>query len=798
MANLPIVLPLAETIDRRGSEFQRGLGNARVSSTAAAIEGAISGIKDGADITAKILDTRRNNDPRRIEAELVNAELRNEVLKESVTNARITNQISARTADTQVAQAAANLDATRTRTDISRRQNTESRLNLRDQNIRSTIAARNESIRQGQLRVTQENIDLDNRRNELNNAILEEKLAVIAEQNITGALPDKEAEKNFRSGTEQIQKIAKTKNELRSTLADLRGERNAPLRESIQQDINKLESLENSITKNLVSNQISRREAAAAQINNQLSTDNATVGLTNRQTATRTRRNIVADGAVNVATQGAADIDAMGTPNYRAGLGSMNKLAELARRADTPEEQDLREREITGILKDFGGAEAIQAYIEEDIKDPEEKKKLKRALFEAAVASGNLDVLAPEQKNIVQSGLGIDSAADPEKAYDTTIKAMRQGISNVDDPEFKKAMRTSIYFAAAQEVSKGGNAPFTTTVSTVPPQQTEPGVDVAGQTAQPAETMMIFRSADGTSKAVRMPANEQEEAQLSFIEDVSKQHNNNVEATETANARVANIEANKQQGVAPQTQQPADQAAAQPQQQANPEVQENANFVLDSLGVEGEPSKPLIKFSQELGKAVADGEINTAFFSRDDKNVIEDTVDALIDDSFKKLPDSAKAALKKEASELAASRASGFNASASLVTPERVYADKVREEARTQVRNAVDDVINAARLKNTIQEKDLERAIAGEKSFGKKAALRIELDALRENKKLGMSEAQIRAMDVEARQMQEALIAAGAELTPERLEDIRRISMRNVFNNIPANLRAVVTNTDDE
>lgn len=113
MPDFKVTGPLVETVDRRGDNFNKGLGGEKVSPLANAVDGFFSGYDKASILSARVQQTRRDNDPKKLAEEQTTRELNNQIRKQELQRLETLSKYTG-------PQAQANLDATRASTAASR------------------------------------------------------------------------------------------------------------------------------------------------------------------------------------------------------------------------------------------------------------------------------------------------------------------------------------------------------------------------------------------------------------------------------------------------------------------------------------------------------------------------------------------------------------------------------------------------------------------------------------------------------------------------------------------------------
>jgi hypothetical protein len=772
MASGPLVLPLVETIDRTGDSFNKGLGNAPVSSTAAAIQGAVRGLDQGTLIADRILTTRRENDPARLEAEQLNRDLKNQQLQEVVRNSQITNQIAAETADTQVAQAEATLDATRTRTDIARRQNTEERLQLQDAGIRARIAATSSNIatqaenrRVSRLENTPEMAAERLRRARFDNDFLEEKLAAPFQASQSGLDPDtaRKMQKDFFDTKLKI-------NEQRAKLQDnlrLSPENKKALEDNLAQLETQLNELNNGAFKYDLNN----TSAEAQRVSSEIQRENARIDNELRRTSTRARRRRVVEEASAAINENYRDgiEDPTGTPNYAGIIANMGSVAGAIAQEDTPDIKRSYEGLLAESLRRGGGTEAFLDYINNDVKDPQEQQFLKENLTRAILRSGQLDLLLPEQRNLQEAGYSEKNIASPDRTTDETIKLIQGGVTAIKDPNIRNASTSNNFLVGIQKVSRRGTQP----VEIIPEGAEARGGDTETGAGQPSGVLKyrVVNTETGEDFPVEITGNATSLAELNVASDIAQELNSRIQAQGQAQARQQTIQTNNAQGIVDPA---APSAPAQPAQQPQSPAQnfvakEASDFFVSSLSTKN-PTPELLELGQRLGAQLGDGQLDTGLLSgTEERGLVDAAVNSLAESMTQDL-------LAEEGAESLDDLANIFRGSAAFMQ------DRIKNLAREEVQRTVGDTINMTRLQNTLRRQELVVQAQGLQGVDKmKAELRLEQFDRGNNTTITPDQARA-IQDLEQQMLAQArALREGREPSMQAKQQIRLESMRRVL-----------------
>ena len=227
------------------------------------------------------------------------------------------------------------------------------------------------------------------------------------------------------------------------------------------------------------------------------------------------------------------DIGMDGKPNYGASIDASLKLAALHKNSPTETAKQYISSSYIEAVKDIGGTRELINYIDTNVKDPKEKRVLKKSIYGAAIATNNLDELAPEQQQLVSIGLTHREIADPEKTTDDFISLLSGNASNVKSNELKN-LRLHPYFARASLASQNNKQPFT-----VFPNVIESSPDPITK-ASGATQVLTFRGADGREFHSELPRSKEDIAMWNFLESVS--HKSTLMQSESARLRQANTQ----------------------------------------------------------------------------------------------------------------------------------------------------------------------------------------------------------------------------------------------------------------
>jgi hypothetical protein len=503
MPDYSLVPGITDTVDRRGSNYNAGLGGETPSPFLAGVQGLIGGLKAGADISSEIQTTLRENDPQKLADEELRRQLSNVELSKAIETATINNSTlnDKNLADIGYKKAATTNEYA-----------TAAHLGAETNVINAT------GIESANARSAYERAEAD-------------------------ALPLKTGTDLLSAQTHALHEVGKNSPGSVTVPPSANFDVPLPPGQAQPQALSPTQQLQQQILEN------TKRLNDISYHNKALDANN-TVSTQVQSAAVDTQKKITDAAHGSVAAQNYSDLvtaandHAIGEPNFDAALPPLMRLSTQAKQAATPESQKLYSRYITDGLDKLGGADAVLQHIDEQVgtKDPDRAKQLKSAVFGAIANSGDLAKLPGQQKDILTAGLGVEHISDPEDTYDKMGLLISGKSSQINDSTFKNVMRDNDYIIAARKASANGTQPFTITADRIPTSGTGPD-SVSGQDAN--QKVMVFSNADGSiSIPAKAPADDKDHAVLNMLDEVQKRQGAVATLAQNTNKAITGIQQN--------------------------------------------------------------------------------------------------------------------------------------------------------------------------------------------------------------------------------------------------------------
>lgn len=799
--------PLVETVDRRGDSFNRGLGDAPVSTAKAAVDGAISGAISGANLTAKILDTKNRYNPRRLEAEISGLEIGNDSVRESIRGAALQNDLVEKYGDREAsanvrlqenkAEVAEKTGLRNANSIISSRNATTANTHERTKTARFNNSAEQRALRtriaeakatQGEFNSRPEVLAEEFRRQQLANKTTEEALFKTAEINAglgnqnAQALAKQAASAIKAQDSEWRDKMAHYERLSKSEVAT--PEDVARAKKHATEAGKKTDDLRNAS----IAQQNYMRNNATETQRAQLAQSNAQNLVEGTRVATEARRSVAANKLMDMATQASADNPTgVDGPNIAAGAGVLDAQVNLMKKARSETEKKMLAGQIDATIEMFGGKEAFDEYLQSDKLSAEDKKAMTKTVAKAAIATGKTEYLSQGQKDLLQSGAGTKVIEDPEEATNQIASALSGGEFNLPNGDLKKSLTGNAYFKDAQTVIGDGTGKITRRSVAVSGGQGPTGADIAGQSAGVEVSKMIYinEKTGQQSAGVPQPREDGDHSRMNVIDDALKAHNEKAEQAQAAQQSSNVIDQNNQEAVA----QPVPEAVPAQEQSTpeSPQAQEAKNTFLGGLELPGEPSEELARFGDRIVQSALDGEFDPdSTFSRD-KISLGKAVNAYVKQSFEALSEEDKELLQGETKN---------NQSA-----EQLFGEigGLKQRAESTIRKAAQDMTNTVRIKKHIEREELVQSGQNETNAIKQFALEKRLEKFdRDNRGVAITNAQAAAIKQNSQLQLEQYALENGGKTPDTatLNKIKMDSMRAVFNEASPQVRSLLDNDE--
>lgn len=808
--------PLVETIDRRGAALDKGIGNAPVSEALAALDGA----ERGANLAGKILDNKNRYNPRRLEAEITGLELGNDSVRESVRGAALTNDLVEKYGDRETS---ANVRILENKAEVAEKtglRNAESVISNRNASTANTrqrtssLAFQNTAEQRTlRTRIAQAKADSDEfyskpgvleadfKRQQLANQTAEEKLFELAKINMGLGNQDagKAAEKSAKALRAQEAAWQDNANKLMrletgGASTEVIGEAKTILENSRK----KLDELRTAS----VAQQTHMRNNSTETQRAELAQDNTQRLMKGTQVATEAQRSVLANKLMDMAVEASSDNPTgVDGPNLTSGASVLDQQVKLMKKARSETEKKMLAGQIESTIEMFGGKEAFDDYINSDSISDDDKKALSKTLARATVASGNTKYLSTDQKTMLEAGSGLKAIEDPEEAKAQVAASFSGSEESIKDLDLRKAVRNNLYYTAASNITNKGEHGFKTEHVIVEAAKGPTGADIQGaQSADEVKALVFVNDKGQRSKNLPMPQSDQDHAKLNFVQSIGEVHAKSVEANKQAQDSSAVIDQNNQPAVPQPVQEAQSEVATDDTPEEAPEVQEASNFILGRLDLPGEATPKLKELTLNLGKAMADGEVNDGLIFNKDTKLKQEAVDEYIKMSFDALSDEEKKILEGEALERTSfGRNVQTNSPSSLSVFETLGGDNsIRAQAEKAIDDASKDVMNNARLKNNIKRAELVAAANNSTNFVKQLAAQKKLERFdRVNKNLLLTDDQ----RVELKRLGD-LAVRGYQLKNNALpnerqrEELKLDIMRNMFDSADPSIRSILNDDD--
>lgn len=511
MSNYNIISPLAITHDERGESFLRGLGDTPVNPFLAGVEGIEKGLAFGAELSAKIQKTNRDNDPDVLAAEKLREDLANQQAQQAIRS----NELS-----------------------IGRSEKYGDELIEAELEYKRAQAYRQRNIGDDEdslARLTKQSL-IDKRKADI--AESREKLNESKRMNSP-------AQYDEATGGFTIPEPASAEYDGSFPTVPL-----TPKKQSLEDDFDPASP---EIAPVMLKKYSSKRESSKqGQLNNLVK---KSTGL-----AVRLREDPEQPGSADVEIS-----DELGKYTFADGDNPLDAPTALATLADLNSLHKISNSENTS-QSIAGATAAVLDRVPIDKLDeyiaslPEEKREYLSKQRDTAAAiiamNGNTQYLSQEQKAIQAAKLPFSSLIDPTGTYKEALSYITDGNTATDNIDFKNALDGNQYHAALSAASKNGTQSVSVREIKSPPAPKSDGPDIATQTAPPP-TMIEFRGEDGTVIFVPTPivdaANPDpseltRKGQLRFAEQTAAKLNDVVSVNQKTDTHIKSAQNAVQQG----------------------------------------------------------------------------------------------------------------------------------------------------------------------------------------------------------------------------------------------------------
>lgn len=463
MPDFKITGPLAVTSDERATNTIKGLGNAPVNPIAAAVDGLYTGLDYGTKLSARVQETKRLNDPKKLAAAQLQADLANEVTAQNLRKLDIANSLYEKYGERE---ALANLASTEASTAQTRANTEGKRL---DNLIKSKTGLQSAQV-----------------------GLFDKLLGNPS----TGG-------KSSGSGTE-ISEAAK--------MAYARQGIQIPGSDPSQLDPIKAEALENMRLRRKVAEQMffgdSLQESA------ELSKQSDILNSNNRVQQKAIARTNLAEKAYNTAIAGAQKTGPLGVTDHTSSLAQTSKLVELAETSNDPKEKASIQSKLLEYME--VASPSKDQYLD-SIDDPEQKKRAKEEFNKAAAYAGDPKYLSKDQNTLAKGGFSVQSVSKPDETFDQIDSYITNGATSVENEEVRSILQGSPYAYAARQASKGTGGNIIIEEVPVPPNANESFISGDVTQGGSASMMLQFRGADGTVIPVPLPETQQQQNALNLV-----------------------------------------------------------------------------------------------------------------------------------------------------------------------------------------------------------------------------------------------------------------------------------------
>lgn len=573
MPDMRITTPLVETHDQRGASFNMGVGNANTSELGAFMEGFQSSAVNMANFRQTQVETAIMSDPQKLAAEQLQRDLTNIRLNEMIKEAQINNATLPELNQLEVKQKGANITSTIASTENTRARTAgqyisnssashELALDRKygETQRQTEIEAKREHIRQA--RAQADSAELENSLDQTFSALEREQgiaakdaasetSDILREQRIRDrAIKDNNQRIKAREDALKTKKTSAERKPIEQELNNLRA------RGVLLSDPNDLDDNEPRTTTDILAAESAQAEKTiqerAAEANARLAKAKTTQELSkvtkqNEAIQTQDARYQIANLNAARIKESVNDTDGSGNFNMASALPPLFSLAEIQKQAVDPDEKENVTSFISQGLKDLGGAKQVLQYIENNVANPDQKNGLKKAVYNAVVQSGELEALAPEQRDLLGMGLGAEDLADPEKVRQD-MSSLLAGKGSVVENDRLKNLRSDPYYIRARMASKDNTQSFTIKPTVIP--STQGGADIAGQDAQ-SQGVLEFRGADGSAFYGPLPETDQQKAMFNFLERIASDTTVQVNESKRAQNTAKSIQQSRQEANKP-------------------------------------------------------------------------------------------------------------------------------------------------------------------------------------------------------------------------------------------------------
>lgn len=634
-----LVLPLAETIDRRGDSFNAGLGNANTSSLGSFLEGFTQSAADWTNIRTAQLRAQVEFDPEKIIADQVKRDLENERLDVLIRDAKIDIGLKQEFGRQKELANLRSSAASSTSTELA---------NVKSGRQEAVDARQRDELAEIELRKKQFEIK---KLEGLGMAREEAEIEALRTSGATatGAVAaHKEARIQFQERNKQLDllRVPKTGKFISPKLQayqdqiDAAEASNDPEAAQAAQD-----ALDATMTKDFsvlppvdlpapVTKESVQQDARNTQLNtaktNLDELKNIQLNTELRRTAemiTLERNNAETD--YHVGTRSSTEVkkirESVAGDSPLTGVPNLFRLTELKKQAIDPNQKLAVTAQLQQVLKETNNGQDFLDAIDTEITDPEVQRKTRKAFYKTLVEAGDPALLQPIQKNIMKV-LSQNPAAtqeqiaervsDPDKVMEQTATLLTGNGADVNDDLLKGAIEFHPYTTRARMASKNGTVGFQIFGGADSPGGT--AADTTGGEQQTQENIQFYNGVDKATQGAVPRMNSADQSVIDMLQIVGK----NLQAQAGVNAA-----AQTQTGQIQQSNQAVAQGAqatAQNQAQAQTQAQREAQIGMNRAvaGVNPDPTQIISPFnSRRLATVVG---FNSSNYKRMSDTTAED------------------------------------------------------------------------------------------------------------------------------------------------------------------------------
>lgn len=515
--------------------YNEGLGGQERTTFAAGVKGLKEGLAFGADLTAKILETRRLNDPDKLAAEQLRLDLQNKQIEEVTRGASIANDLreefGARDEEARIYGNEQINEGRRIENELDsvygsrdRDSTIASREALTDKVRLDTQLSRKYGDRETDAKLREQEADIRYKEAQAAGAPIEQitklREALAKGKKETGTRTISPPSARGGGGANLIPNISQP----------------PPLTPAEQRRQQLDAQIEDLLTKK-IEEQLS---GESSKVTAQALTSNLT---TNAQNESR-RRLELAGEAVEGGAGALADVTGSGEQNLPAFQKHVGQLSEIHRTETDEQLKKVHASALSQMLRPVG-AKGIEDYI--DLLPEEERNATTKMFAAAAIRSGDSSLFSTDQKNMLQAGATVVHAADPQKTFDDIAALLNEGGPLVvKDDTIKELMFSSDAFRAMRQAAKNG----TQGIIDLGPDRTEAKGGGIDTTADGAQSQANFQfTGEDKVPVYTIPyaqMSQQEKATVHLLSTVASQHNLKLQGQRQSAGTVRELQAGAQ------------------------------------------------------------------------------------------------------------------------------------------------------------------------------------------------------------------------------------------------------------